>query len=116
MDSVQPKEVLAYADANGNEPYTQWIKRLRDIKARQKIIMRRSRVQQGNYGDYKNLGGGVCELKIDFGPGYRVYFGEDGHTRVIFLCGGDKSTQSQDIENARSYWKRYLEDAKTQNT
>ena len=67
------------------------------------------RVEIGNYGDYKPLGDGVYELKLHFGSGYRVYFAEDGYIIVILLCGGDKSSQSKDIEVAKAYWKELLE-------
>lgn len=67
------------------------------------------RVEIGNYGDYKPLGDGVYELKLHFGSGYRVYFAEDGDIIVILLCGGDKSSQSKDIEVAKAYWKELLE-------
>jgi putative addiction module killer protein len=67
------------------------------------------RVEIGNYGDYKALGDGVYELKLHFGSGYRVYFAEDGDIIVILLCGGDKSSQSKDIEVAKAYWKELLE-------
>jgi len=63
----------------------------------------------GNLGNSKSVGEGVCELKIDFGPGYRVYFGQLGSTIVLLLCGGDKSTQEQDIRKAYEYWKEYGE-------
>ena len=67
------------------------------------------RVEVGNYGDYKPLGDGVYELKLHFGSGYRVYFAEYDDIIVILLCGGDKSTQSKDIEIAKTYWKELLE-------
>ena len=67
------------------------------------------RVEVGNYGDYKPLGDGVYELKLHFGSGYRVYFAEYDNIIVILLCGGDKSTQSKDIEIAKTYWKELLE-------
>jgi len=63
----------------------------------------------GNYGDYKPLGDGICELKFDFGPGYRIYFAEDGDVIVILLCGGDKNSQVQDIKTAKMYWQELLE-------
>ncbi|EHL31558.1 hypothetical protein LDG_6411 [Legionella drancourtii LLAP12] len=64
----------------------------------------------GNYGDYKPLGDGVCELKFDFGSGYRIYFAEEeGGVIVILLCGGDKGSQVQDIKTAKMYWQELLE-------
>ncbi len=61
----------------------------------------------GLRGDWKSVGGGVCELRIDHGPGYRVYYGQDGNTLVLLLCGGAKRTQAKDIEKAYAYWKDY---------
>lgn len=68
-----------------------------------------ARVRSGNFGDSKSVGFGVIELRIPYGPGYRVYFGRDGASLVVLLCGGDKSTQSKDIENAKKYWSDYQE-------
>lgn len=76
---------------------------------RHRIRRRLDRVEIGNYGDYKPLGDGVYELKLHFGSGYRVYFAEYDDIIVILLCGGDKSTQSKDIEIAKTYWKELLE-------
>jgi putative addiction module killer protein len=64
----------------------------------------------GNWGDHRALGGGVIELKIDWGPGYRVYVGKIGNTLILLLCGGDKRTQQQDIELAKIYLKEYLDE------
>ena len=69
----------------------------------------------GNFGSVRSLGEGVHELKIDFGPGYRVYFGQDGMTLVILLCGGDKSTQQSDIHSAKVYWEQYQQEKKHAN-
>jgi len=66
-----------------------------------------TRLSQGNTSNTKSLGGGIHEYKIHFGPGYRVYFGKEGDMIVILLCGGTKKKQSQDIEEARLYWKEY---------
>ena len=78
--------------------FTEWLKALRDRAARTRIEVRVVRMGQGNPGKTRNLGGGLFEMKIDFGPGYRVYFMQRGSELVILLCGGDKSSQSKDIE------------------
>lgn len=104
---AQPKQIVIYADEDGNEPFQQWIDNLRDQQGRRRIINRLRRVQQGNYGDVKPIGEGLSELRIFSGPGYLVYFGEDAGNIVIVLCGGDKDSQDRDIENAKAYWKEY---------
>jgi putative addiction module killer protein len=105
--AAAPKSVFIYRDANGREPFTEWLNGLRDSKGRRAILQRIGRIEQGLYGDYRPVGEGVSELRIFLGPGYRVYFGEeDGHI-VIVLCGGGKGTQARDIKAARQYWKEY---------
>ena len=82
------------------EKYAQWLDGLRDINARARIQIRLERLVAGNAGDVKPVGEGVSELRIDYGPGYRVYFTKRGHELVILLAGGDKSTQTTDIKTA----------------
>lgn len=105
---VQPKQVKVYADLDGHEPFTEWLYKLRDLMARQRILARIGRIEQGNYGDHASVGEGVSELRFFFGAGYRVYFGEKDGTVVILLNGGDKSSQVSDIGRAKLYWKEYL--------
>lgn len=81
--------------------FAKWIDKLRDIQARARILVRIERLAAGNPGDVKPVGQGVCELRIPYGPGYRVYFKEVNHTLIILLVGGDKRTQKQDIEMAK---------------
>ena len=81
--------------------YDEWYNSLRDMKAKAKINIRIRRVSLGNFGDVKPVGQGISELRIDYGPGYRIYCKMMGKTLVILLCGGNKSTQSQDIEKAK---------------
>ena len=108
---VQPQQVLIYVDERGYEPFTTWLNGLRDKIARKRILARMKRVEQGNLGDYKSVGDGVLELRLFFGSGYRIYFGQDGDTLIILLLGGDKSSQTQDIELAKVYWEDYLHHA-----
>jgi putative addiction module killer protein len=103
-----PKTVIIYRDAAGNEPFTDWLNKLRDPTTRRRILKRLLQVGNGPYGDFKPVGEGVYELRFFFGSGYRVYFGEDSDTLVIILTGGDKSRQSRDIQQAQAYWKEYL--------
>ncbi len=106
---VQPREIRRYITPDGRNPFAEWLSSLRDLNAVVKIEQRLDRVRLGNLGNSKSVGEGVCELKIDFGPGYRVYFGQFGSTIVLILCGGDKSSQEQDIRKAKEYWKEYGE-------
>lgn len=98
-----------YADAKGKEPFRDWLYGLRDRAAFARITVRLDRVELGNFGFCKSVGTGVFELKIDYGPGYRVYYAISGKTVVLLLLGGDKSTQSKDIEMAKSYWASHRE-------
>lgn len=100
-------EIRLYVTRTGKVPYSRWLKSLKDIRARAVVRVRLNRVRMGNFGDCRSVGKGVMELRVDYGPGYRVYFGRVGSRIVLLLCGGDKSTQSKDIELARGYWADY---------
>ena len=102
-------DVRLYLDNRNKSPYLEWLEDLKDIKARAKIKVRIDRLRMGNLGDHRSVGNGVLELKIDFGPGYRIYFGRDGSDLVLLLCGGNKSTQARDIVEAKKYWLDYQE-------
>ncbi|MCY3793463.1 MAG: type II toxin-antitoxin system RelE/ParE family toxin [Gammaproteobacteria bacterium] len=82
------------------EIYAKWLDGLKDVRARARILVRVERLAAGNPGDVKPVGEGVSEMRIDYGPGYRVYFKRRGRTVVVLLAGGDKRTQSTDIETA----------------
>lgn len=82
--------------------FRDWLHDLRDSQARVRIQSRLRRMADGNPGQHRVLKGGVCEMKIDYGPGYRVYYTQRGDVLVVVLCGGDKSTQQQDIEAAQA--------------
>ncbi len=81
--------------------FGKWLKKLRDANAYARIVQRIRRLERGNPGDVKSIGGGLHELRIDYGPGYRVYFIDEGLAVVILLCGGEKNTQGRDIRRAR---------------
>jgi putative addiction module killer protein len=100
-------EVREYQTAEGKTPLTEWLQGLRDGATRARIVARLDRLKAGLLGDWKTVGGGVCELRIDHGPGFRVYYGQEGKTLILLLCGGDKGTQAKDIERAHAYWKDY---------
>ncbi len=96
--------VKYYKDSRGKSPFWKWLERLKDRKARATIKVRIDRVERGNLGDCRSLGNGIFEIKIRFGPGYRVYFGFLEQAIVVMLMGGSKKTQSQDIERAKNLW------------
>lgn len=85
--------------------FAKWLGDLRDMTARLRIAARLRRMEHGNFGDVKSVGDGVRELRIDYGPGYRVYFTQHGQEIVILLCGGDKRTQAADIARAKQMAK-----------
>ena len=105
--NTQPREIKNYLTVDGKNPFDNWFDFLRDRRAKAKIRARLDRVEDGNLGDYKSVGEGVFELRIDYGPGYRIYFGQEGSKIILLLCGGDKSTQIQDIRKAKEYWEDY---------
>lgn len=85
--------------------FSTWLAGLRDERARARILKRLDRARDGNLGDIASLGGGVSELRIFYGPGYRLYFAQRGETLIVLLCGGDKSSQRSDIAEARAMAK-----------
>lgn len=97
-------EILRYCGEDGREPLSEWLCALRDKAAQAQIRVRIRRVQAGNLGDCVSVGEGVSELRVDVGPGYRVYLGRYGKGVVVLLCGGDKSSQSGDIKQAKALW------------
>lgn len=101
------RRIKIYVRSNGRSPFEAWFSTLRDKSAKATILTRIDRVRFGNFGDCKSVGGGVYELRIHFGPGYRIYFGVVGAEVVLLLLGGDKSTQPRDIKTAQKYWKEF---------
>ena len=98
---MYPKRYISSTiEIRQTEAYFQWFDSLRDRRARARINARIRRLSLGNFGDVKPIGEGVSELRIDFGPGYRVYFVQRGQTLVVLLAGGDKRTQDRDIKKA----------------
>jgi putative addiction module killer protein len=103
---TQRKSII-YKTRWGVEPYTEYVDALRDRRAAVKIKVRVTRAEMGNLGVYRTVGHGVIELKIDFGPGYRVYAALHGEDVIVLLCAGDKHTQDRDIAKAHDYWQDY---------
>jgi putative addiction module killer protein len=102
-------DIVRYVTAAGRDVLGDWLTGLRDLRARARITVRLTRLAVGNFGDCRSVGNGVWELRIDYGPGYRVYYAMLDRTCVLLLCGGDKTRQSADIERAIEYWKDYRE-------
>ncbi len=99
-------EMREYTDPHGRSPFQQWFEDL-DARAAAKVTVALARLEQGNVSNVKGVGGGVLELRIDYGPGYRVYFGKDGAHVVILLGGGTKKLQNRDIRTAQDLWTVY---------
>ena len=98
-------ELRIYTDTQGRAPFEEWLEQLADRRARAIVRTRLDRVRLGNLGDCKGLSDGVQELRIDYGPGYRVYLSRQGPVVVLLLCGSDKSDQSRAIRQAIEYLK-----------
>jgi putative addiction module killer protein len=99
-------EVRAYIDVGGRCPFARWLDRL-PAPAHAKVQTAIARMELGNLSNVRPVGSGVSEYRIDFGPGYRIYFGRDGHTLIILLAGGTKQRQQHDIEAAKALWREY---------
>src|SRR5665213_1161280 len=97
-------DVLRYVTKSGLETVRQWLDDLHDPRAAARIVMRIDRLAKGNFGDCKPLRDGAWELRIDYGPGYRIYYAMVARTCVLLLCGGDKRKQAADIDRAIEYW------------
>lgn len=106
---MPPEAVLNYITPTGRDPYRRWYTRIKDEKTRAIITSRIERLQLGNPGDFKRLNKDLYELRIDYGPGYRIYFGVFHSNIVILLGGGIKRTQQRDITRAQDYWNEFLE-------
>ena len=102
-------EIRRYVTGTGKDVIGEWLAGLHDAQARARIIARIDRLSLGNFGDCKRLREGVSELRIDWGPGYRMYYAMLGRTCVLLLCGGDKRKQSSDIDRAVQYLRDYKE-------
>lgn len=101
--------VRHYVAADGTDPFDAWLRK-QSPEVRGRVQARIDRVELGNLGDHKGVGEGVSELRIHFGPGYRVYFGRDGNAFVVLLGGGTKKRQNRDIATAQAHWKAYRQE------
>ena len=100
-------ELRHYLTPDGRDLIDEWLRQLRDVQGKAAIIRRLNRLEQGNFGDFKPLRDGVHELRIDVGPGYRVYYARAGKIVMLLLCGGTKRTQDADIDRACGYWRNW---------
>lgn len=101
--------VVHYVTNDGKDTFDAWFRR-QPIQTRARVQTRIDRLELGNFGDCKSVGGGVSELRVNFGPGYRIYFGRKGAELVILLGGGTKARQSRDIERSRRYWEAFKQE------
>jgi putative addiction module killer protein len=104
-------EIRKFRRDDGVIPFDRWMSKLRDARAKARILVQLDRLRLALPGDWKAVGAGVFELRIHEGKGYRVYFGREGKSVVVLLCAGGKSTQALDIELARSYWQAHRRQA-----
>ncbi len=100
-------EIEVYKMASGQCPFDIWFEKIREALTRAKILTRLDRLKLGNFGDCKVLGNGMAELRIHYGPGIRIYYSRIGNKVILLLCGGDKSSQTKDINKAKEYLKEY---------
>ncbi len=98
-------KIIDYLTADGRDPVKEWLSSLSDRRTRARVLARLQRMAAGNFGDCKALANGVWELRIDHGPGYRIYYARAGEKLLLLLAGGDKSKQHTDINIAIAYWK-----------
>jgi putative addiction module killer protein len=99
--------VKIYKDEYGNEPFIDWLEYIKDKTIQARIRERLRRIELGNFGDHRSIGDGIFELRLHFGSGYRIYYGQSGDEIVLLLAGGDKSTQERDIQRVKYYWHDY---------
>jgi putative addiction module killer protein len=102
-------DIEYYRTETGQKPFKDWLENLGDIRIRAKVRVRMDRARLGNLGDRKHVGSGVWEMRIDYGPGYRLYFGVEENRLILLLLGADKSTQQKDIDLATGYWRDHQE-------
>jgi len=100
--------IREYVTRQGKSPFREWLKNL-DMGIQARVQARVLRFESGNLGDHKSVRGGVWEARLDFGPGYRLYFARDGNAVILFLAGGDNASQSKDVVAAKRYWQDFRE-------
>lgn len=106
-------ELIHFIDDRGGDVFADWVASLKDKRAAARIAIRLTRLECDLFGDCKPVGNGVWELRIDEGPGYRVYYGRFRKTVILLLCGGEKRTQKADLKRAKQYWTQWQESTGT---
>ena len=106
--------VVHYITEDGTDHFDRWL-RMQNAQVRARVQTRIDRIELGNFGDHHGVGSGVFELRLNFGPGYRIFYGRDGDELVILLGGGSKRRQSQDIEMAQAHWRAYRREKRDAN-
>ncbi len=104
---AKPREIQYYTTSTGKQPVRQWLENIKDPMSMAILYKRLRQAGLGNLGNTRSLGSGVNEFKIDFGPGYRIYFGIHNDKIIVLLVGGTKRTQSDDIQIAKQYWSHW---------
>ena len=100
-------EIEFYVTPSGRNPFDDWFESIREAHTQSKILTRLGRLKLGNFGDCKSLGDEIAELRIHYGPGIRIYYSKIGNKVLLLLCGGDKGSQSRDINKAKEYLEEY---------
>ena len=111
MRNTHPQELQFYQTPSGRVPFVEWFNGFQDQRTQTRIQKRLRYLENGNFGDCQFVGDSVFEMRLHFGPGYRIYFGKIDNTIVLLLCGGDKSSQARDIARAKTYWLEHKETA-----
>lgn len=109
MKNKSEIKIKVYESPQGNQPFTDWLNSIKDRTVKKRIIDRLDRIRFNNFGDNKSVGDDVYELRLHFGSGYRIYYGQIEDIIILLLCGGDKSTQIKDIQKAKNYFSEYKE-------
>jgi putative addiction module killer protein len=104
---MEIKSIRLYKSKNGKIPFLIWLKSISDVRSKQIIQANIDKISLGHTGNTKYLANGVYEIKINYSPGYRVYYAHDGNDIIILLLGGDKRTQNEDIKKSKKYWSEY---------
>lgn len=101
------KEIRVYVRPDGRCPFYEWLYSVKDTVTRVRIRAKLDRVVLGNLGDSKSVGNNIFELRMHYGPGFRIYFGQEGEKIIVLLCAGDKKSQTKDVEEAKAFWADY---------